>query len=59
MKASGSMRCGSRSRELGCVMGAAVTGPVLLAETRLDRSWQRLAAGFSCLISGDRDVQAR
>lgn len=37
----------------------AVTAPALLTQTGVGRSWQLLAAAFSCLISGDRDVQAR
>lgn len=47
----------------GCVRvparGVVVTAPALLTQTRLGRSWQLLAAAFPCLISGDRDVQAR
>lgn len=36
----------------------AVAALALLTQTRVGRSWQLLAAAFSCLISGDRDVQA-
>lgn len=32
---------------------------VLLTETQPDRRQQPLAAAFACLISDDRDVQAR
>lgn len=59
MKGFGCMYWFSLSPELSCAMNAAVAGPVLLAETWLDRSWQLLATGSACLISGDRDVQAR
>lgn len=38
MKGFGCMRRFSRSQELGCVTNAAVADPVLLAETRVDRS---------------------